>query len=294
MRKIGKIILACLALVLVGTGLLLQGCGSNENEEYVAKIARQEEEIQILKAKCAVSAVSNNEEYGTAYGSGSYVQGEIITLVAIPNEGYLFSHWEKNNEKISSKTAFRVVLPRENTATYTAVFKTATVYSYSLDKIELYAVANGTITAKNFEFNKLIIYLEEGSESKELAVCDVIGKYDSILTGAYMIQDSHIKASSEKPFVFYSMKNGEEFYSARLKFSLDYMCNSFVLNSNGSGTYSADAYTSHGSNAEYATYSISIGSISENYHPNLRIYTDSSHGYSIYARLSFVKASAIA
>ena len=44
----------------------------------------------------------NNEEYGTASGSGIFAHGDIVTLAATANNGYGFCYWEENGEMVST------------------------------------------------------------------------------------------------------------------------------------------------------------------------------------------------
>ena len=53
-----------------------------------------------------VSVVASSAEGGTVTGGGSYEGGAICTLTATPNEGYLFSHWIKDGEVVSSDTIY--------------------------------------------------------------------------------------------------------------------------------------------------------------------------------------------
>jgi len=50
---------------------------------------KKDEEKNII-----ISAVANNEAYGTVTGTGAYALGEEVTLTATPNEGYQFQSWD--------------------------------------------------------------------------------------------------------------------------------------------------------------------------------------------------------
>ena len=66
--------------------------------------------------KYTITVLSNNDEWGTVEGGGSYVAGTNVTLTAKPNEGYAFLKWDdgvSDNPRSFNVTAH---------ATYTAIF----------------------------------------------------------------------------------------------------------------------------------------------------------------------------
>jgi len=66
-----------------------------------------------------LTVLSNNDEWGTVTGGGSYLDGATATLTATPKAGYQFVQWSDGN-----KTNPREVLVNEN-LTYTAIFEAA-------------------------------------------------------------------------------------------------------------------------------------------------------------------------
>jgi Leucine-rich repeat (LRR) protein len=52
---------------------------------------------------------------GTVIGSGSYYDGTIITLTAIPNEGYQFKEWIENNNSISIENPYTFTVSANRT-----------------------------------------------------------------------------------------------------------------------------------------------------------------------------------
>jgi hypothetical protein len=64
-----------------------------------------------------ITAVSNNDAWGTVTGGGNYQEGTVITLVATANDGYHFVRW---NDDVT--TATRQVTVNAN-ETYTAYFE---------------------------------------------------------------------------------------------------------------------------------------------------------------------------
>ena len=63
----------------------------------------------------------NPENSGTATGSGNYLHGDNVTLVATPNTGYRFVNWTENGEVISeeSEYSFTITNDRELVANFT-------------------------------------------------------------------------------------------------------------------------------------------------------------------------------
>ena len=53
-----------------------------------------------------ISAIADPEEGGTVYGSGIYDSGTVVTLTAVPNEGYGFTYWEENGVAVSSDAEY--------------------------------------------------------------------------------------------------------------------------------------------------------------------------------------------
>lgn len=52
---------------------------------------------------------------GITSGSGNYVPGQVVTLQAVPNGGYLFQNWSLNGQIISNSPAFNYTMPNANT-----------------------------------------------------------------------------------------------------------------------------------------------------------------------------------
>ena len=63
-----------------------------------------------------ITVISANENYGTVYGSGTYAEGTLISIYAIPNHGYQFFQWQDSNTDNP-----RQITVAEN-ATYIATF----------------------------------------------------------------------------------------------------------------------------------------------------------------------------
>ena len=51
----------------------------------------------ITAQQFTITVLANNDAYGTVSGGGTYDEGSEITLIAMPNQGYLFDSWEDGN-----------------------------------------------------------------------------------------------------------------------------------------------------------------------------------------------------
>ena len=86
-----------------------------------------------------ISVYSADESMGTVRGGGEYHEGTFAYIEAIPNDGYVFSHWSDEDESYEySSSSYRSVYV-EGDATYTAYFEvdtrpTHTISVYSADE----------------------------------------------------------------------------------------------------------------------------------------------------------------
>ena len=84
-----------------------------------------------------VTAYAVPEEGGSVSGEGSYVAGQLCTLVATANIGYSFTHWTKNGSLVSYSPSFSFVVNED--ASYEAHFGAA---SFEQVHAEYYPNAN--------------------------------------------------------------------------------------------------------------------------------------------------------
>ena len=54
----------------------------------------------------SITAVANPEEGGTVEGAGTYDGGTVITMTAMPNDGYTFCYWEENGQQVSTDAEY--------------------------------------------------------------------------------------------------------------------------------------------------------------------------------------------
>jgi hypothetical protein len=92
------------------------GYGSLSNP-YILNFTRS------LPENYAISVSVNPEEGGTVEGAGEYQEGQTCTLVATPNEGYVFSNWTEDGTEVSANSsyAFSVTYDRDLIANFVVV-----------------------------------------------------------------------------------------------------------------------------------------------------------------------------
>lgn len=57
-----------------------------------------------------ITAVADPEEGGTVEGAGTFDGGTVITVTAIPNEGYSFCYWSENGQQVSTDAAYSFIV----------------------------------------------------------------------------------------------------------------------------------------------------------------------------------------
>ena len=113
-----QILTKVLILFLVVSSIGLSGCFFNNSETNT------------------ITALANNPNYGTVYGTGDYTKGEEITLVAVAKEGYEFVSWGQG----SLETNISKTILVEGDASYMAYFQAITEEPvYTLQSVELSA-----------------------------------------------------------------------------------------------------------------------------------------------------------
>ena len=64
----------------------------------------------VASAPYVIAAVADPEEGGTVEGAGTYNGGTIITLTAIPNNGYTFCYWSENGQQVSTDASYSFIV----------------------------------------------------------------------------------------------------------------------------------------------------------------------------------------
>lgn len=101
-----------------------------------------------------VTVLANDDEFGTVEGSGSYYEGEIVRIKAIPNAGYAFSQWQDGNTQNPRSITV------DGDATYAAIFVPATTIE-GIENAEISIFPNPTTGIVNIEaegLNKVVVY----------------------------------------------------------------------------------------------------------------------------------------
>ena len=55
---------------------------------------------------CTISTINNNPDAGTVSGNGEFIEGDTITLTAVPETGFEFSGWYNNDELLSHAKSY--------------------------------------------------------------------------------------------------------------------------------------------------------------------------------------------
>ena len=61
---------------------------------------------KFTKNKYQITAISHNETFGSAAGSGSYEEGATATVTATAKDGYKFLYWKEGDEQVSSEATY--------------------------------------------------------------------------------------------------------------------------------------------------------------------------------------------
>ena len=80
-----------------------------QNATYVAKFIRS---IPVLYVISASASPSNG---GTVTGGDIYQEGQICTLTATANSGYVFTNWTENGEQVSTEVSYEFVVSGDRT-----------------------------------------------------------------------------------------------------------------------------------------------------------------------------------
>lgn len=81
-----------------------------------------------------INALPNNTLYGTVSGSGTHDLGEVMTLKATSNNGYVFSNWTENGIAVSKSLSYRFTVStgRSLVANFIAISPDVANYNYCL------------------------------------------------------------------------------------------------------------------------------------------------------------------
>lgn len=79
-----------------------------------------------------ITVSSDNETMGTAIGGGEFDEGASTTITAIPNNGYIFSYWEKDGAAFDGNDANPLTITVEDDAEYVAYFEEGTLPEYTI------------------------------------------------------------------------------------------------------------------------------------------------------------------
>ncbi len=93
--------------------------------------------VEILQNFRTITGISNNDAYGTVKGGDKYLDGDSVTLSAVPKDGYRFVRWTETGSR-SAKATFVVSGDRTMTAEFAPIATPLlTVTSAGYDSISL-------------------------------------------------------------------------------------------------------------------------------------------------------------
>jgi uncharacterized protein (TIGR02145 family) len=78
-----------------------------------------------------VILISNPVDGGTLTGNGNYAEGQLVTISATPNDGYIFENWMHEGDEVSTSANFSFTMPAEE-VTLTANFIVGDTYTLTL------------------------------------------------------------------------------------------------------------------------------------------------------------------
>ena len=102
----------------------------NSNATYTAEF--------VALSNYTITVNSNNDAWGTAYGGGTYFEGDQVEISAIPSQGYVFTNWSDGNAQ-NPRT-----ITVTGDATYTAIFSQGGVVTHTLTVV--CNTAEGTVS----------------------------------------------------------------------------------------------------------------------------------------------------
>jgi hypothetical protein len=97
---------------------------SNPYSDYYPELLNEKNQVVfgVANYQYTVTVSANPEEGGTVSGGGGpYYYGQPITLIATPNEGYVFNSWTKDGEVVSCSSTF--ILSVTESGEYVANFE---------------------------------------------------------------------------------------------------------------------------------------------------------------------------
>lgn len=268
-----KIIKGTLAIALMlGSASFVSGCGEDDASTWNPNF-----ELKVV-----------TEGEGTIYGAGYYLKEYGGTIVAVPDEGYEFDKWSDGDTN-----PVKTIVPGKDVSsdvlTINAYFKQKQAEEvskyYALDKVEVYAQKDGTITSKMVEYHSMKI---TNDDTDEIISNGASNSYEGIAFGQVMINESAVLVGSNAPLTFYSARNDSNVFekdsTLNLSLNISYSCHSGYFNN-----YGEWIYDNNFSNHSVTTNEDLSFKITGETTKLVIIADESQHGYKIYAKLHFIE-----
>ena len=110
--------------------------------------------VRSVSYSISIMATPNPAEGGIVTGIGSFEVGDTCTLIAMPNEGFVFSNWTENGNVVSTETTYSFIVDGNR----------ALVANFILEYVNgNNLVFNGDVELGNIGFSTEYIYENTGS-----------------------------------------------------------------------------------------------------------------------------------
>ena len=111
MKKIG------LYLIMLGVVFAMPACSDDDDDD--------------LLTTYTITAVPNDDTYGSAEGGGEYEEGENVVLTATAEEDYVFSSWQEDGEVVHEMPEYEFTATEDRDLV--AVFQPEDAVGFSID-----------------------------------------------------------------------------------------------------------------------------------------------------------------
>lgn len=82
------------------------GVTVSEGPEYTFTLDRDRTLSAVMAKTYAITVMQNDPDGGTTTGSGTYLDGQIVTVAAVAGDGYEFTGWTENGQTVSTDAVY--------------------------------------------------------------------------------------------------------------------------------------------------------------------------------------------
>ena len=155
--------------------LAIDGHANQSNRRHDGFAVRLVKTIQASSYN--INVISNPSDGGIVLGAGTYELGDTCTLIATPNEGFVFLNWTQNDNVVSTSPTYSFTVI--GNATYVANFTNSALNGYISDGLIMYL--DGINNTRN------------GHSTTTNVWEDLMGNYDLAVSNysSYTWEDNH-------------------------------------------------------------------------------------------------------